>query len=347
MKTFGKTTASAAGADQIYAMEESVSTQLEQMFSQVAKKRVLAYGVGRTTLAGSDPDNRMRLDAQRRECDGSIMFHAGRALELALHVLFARGADRILGREYPGAPDDQVNKDRKTHNLVRLHSRIVEELEGRDVADALEDVYQCALHQGIVDIFVDGERAIGFYLPENKPFTEARISRIMDGAEMTLDHLEDYRNLIGLTNRESDFTRMSEDTFTDFLKKADVSYYGGRNMRWAHYTARDHEYGRSYVVIGSEFFARLVQGIVVLSNQPWMWKETFSRRFHERRRHNIMQLMEAHVMQNFNEPVEFPSMIPIEEAMENFRRRSPSSMKNYHHLHKRLELKSKRKNSST
>lgn len=344
MKIFRKT-GSAAGADQVNAIEESINTQIEQMFNQEAKKRILAYGVGRTIMTGSDPDNKMRLDAQRRECDASIVFHAGRALELALHLLYARGADRILGREYPGVPSDQVKEDRKTHSLASLHSRIVNELEGRNVGDALEDVYQHALHRGIVEIIVDGESAMGLYQPENKPFREARIGKMMDGAEMTLDHLEHVGNLIGLANEESDFSRMSEDTFTDFLAKADVAYYDGKNMHWARYSARDHEYGRPYVVIGSEFFARLVQGIVELSNHTGVWNETLSRRFHERRQYNIMELMKAHAKQNFNEPIEFPPMISIDEEMERHRGTLQRSRSRYDFLHQKFKLNSRRMNS--
>ena len=32
-------------------------------------------------------------------------------MELALHVLYARGMDRILGRDYPGADPKQIQKD--------------------------------------------------------------------------------------------------------------------------------------------------------------------------------------------------------------------------------------------
>ena len=340
-------TASAAGADQVNAIEESTNAQLEQMFGQVAKRKLLAYGVGRAIMTGSDPDNKMRLDAQKRECDGNIVFHAGRALELALHVLYARGTDRILGRDYPGAPKDQVKKERKTHDLVSLHTRIVNELEGRNVCDALEDVYQSALHPGIVDIFVNDKYAMGFYLPENKPFMEVRISKVMDGAEMTLDHLQGFENLIGLTEEDSDLSKMSEDTFTHFLDKADATYYGKKNMRWAHYSARDHEYGRPYVVVGSEFFARLVQGIVLLSNQQWVWNKTFSRRFHGRRQYNISELMKAHIDQNFTKPVELPPMISIDEAMRDHDFTPPRSRGSYDYLHKRLDLKSKGNNNST
>ena len=97
---FGETPRGCAGADQVNALDESINAQIEAMFTQVAKRRILEYGVGRTTMTRSGADAQ-RLDAQRRECDGSIMFHAGRAMELALHVLYARGMDRILGARLP------------------------------------------------------------------------------------------------------------------------------------------------------------------------------------------------------------------------------------------------------
>ena len=84
------------------APEESIQAQLEEMFMQAANRRILQYGVGRTTMTRNGADVQ-RLDAQRRKCDGSIVLHAARAMELALHVLYARGMDRILGRDYPGA----------------------------------------------------------------------------------------------------------------------------------------------------------------------------------------------------------------------------------------------------
>ena len=140
---------------------------------------------------------------------------------------------------------------------------------------------------------------------------------------------------------------MSEDTFKDFLAKADVTYYGGKNMHWARYSARDHEYGRPYVVIGSEFFARLVQGIVQLSNHAEVWDERFSRRFHERRQYNVMELMKAHAKQNFNERIEFPPMIPIDEVIEGHHRTLQCSGSRYDLLHQKLELNSTRKNNPT
>ena len=86
-------------------------------------------------------------------------------------------------------------------------------------------------------------------------------------------------------------------------------------MRWGHYSARDHEQGRPYVVIGPEFFARLVNGIMQLSHQRWTWDAEFARRWHQHRQYNAMETMKALAKQNLREPIEFPEMMPIDEAM--------------------------------
>lgn len=324
MKTY-QTPPGRAGADQINAMEESVNSHLEQMFHQAAKRNTLDYGVGRTTMISGGADDTLRLDAQKRECDSSIVFHAGRALELALHVVYARGSDRILGRDFPGASKSRIQKDRRSHNLAALHCLIVKDLKGRPMTDVLEDVYQRALHTGVVDLFVDEELLVGsFHLGDDTPFREAKMARIVDGSEMTLDHSKDPLGwrLGGGRDPISDFMRMSHETFEDFLQKADSVYYEvekkRKNMRWAHYSARDHEYGRSYVVIGTKFFARLVRGIISLSHQKWMWDEGFARRYLERRQYNIRKLMEAHAMQNFREEIDFPEMIATDESLKRF-----------------------------
>ena len=226
MKTY-QTPTGCAGSDQINAMEESVNAQLEQMFHQIAKRNVLDYGVGRTTttnFAGADP---LRLDAQKRECDGSTVFHAGRALELALHVVYARGADRILGREYPGVSGHQIKKDRKSHSLAGLYCRIVKDLKGRNMVDAFGDVYQHALHTGVVDLFLDEKLVRSVHLAEDTPFRETKIVKMVDGAEMTLDHSFHHLGV----EQTLGFMEMSHETFEDFLQKADSVYYAERVPR--------------------------------------------------------------------------------------------------------------------
>ena len=64
MKAFVKPREKSAGSDQIDAMEESVNTQLEQMFGQVAKRNALDCGCGRTTMNFGGVDNILRLDTE-------------------------------------------------------------------------------------------------------------------------------------------------------------------------------------------------------------------------------------------------------------------------------------------
>ena len=113
-------------------------------------------------------------------------------------------------------------------------------------------------------------------LPADTPFREKKIQKSAAGAEMTVDHsLTPFGMPPGPEMKCRTSGECSEKTFEDFLKKADSVYYAGdiskkrKNMRWEHYSARDHEYGRSYVVIGTNFFARLVKGIIRLSHQKW------------------------------------------------------------------------------
>jgi len=59
------------------------------------------------------------------------MYHAGRALEVALHVVYARGANRIMGREYPGVSKTEMDKDRgRGHGLRLVYDGITNELGG-------------------------------------------------------------------------------------------------------------------------------------------------------------------------------------------------------------------------
>ena len=66
-----------------------------------------------------------------------------------MQLVYGKGTDRVLGREYPGVDRKAIKKDRKTHDLKRLYDRIVAQV-GRGVDDEFEDTYQQALHRGIV-----------------------------------------------------------------------------------------------------------------------------------------------------------------------------------------------------
>ena len=340
-----------AGCDQVDAMIESVHSEIEQMFHQFAKLRTLEFGVGRTTAQLSAADTKIQLDAQKRECEAQIVFHAGRALELALHVVYARGANRIWRREFPGVTKEQMKNDPKGHNLKYAYDRIVCELSDRNIKDAFEDVYQKALHVGVVDMYLHEERVGSISLVENMPFEEVTRGRMMEGAEMTLDHSGPrglMKAILAAPNVKSEFTRMPHDTFESFLMKADAVYYKAdsdgkrKNMRWPLYSARDHEYGRPYVVVGTGFFARLVKGIVELSDNQSTWHEDFAIRWHRRRQYNIRKTMDAYAREVYGEAIGFPEKVSIEQAAEQAINllRSPLSQKpaTYDSLHTRCDF---------
>ena len=153
-------------------------------------------------------------------------FFGGRALELALHVMYARGADRILGREYPGAEKEQIDKERKSHDLFSLYRRICALRQDSNIKVALDNVYQRALHKGICDIVtIDGVQLYSYHMSEEYPFREESIAKLVDGAEMTLDHLDGFSELIGPLETTSTFMKMPYKTFEEFLHKADAVYY--------------------------------------------------------------------------------------------------------------------------
>ena len=353
METF-HTPSGKAGWDQLHAMTESVQSELEQMFSQRAKLDSLTYGVGRVANRSGSSEDKIMLDAQMQECQAQAAFHAGRALELAMHIVYARGMDRIMGREYPSANTSQLgkqmDKDRKSHSLAGLLDKIAEAMSDRKMRDAFEEVYQEALHKGVVDLYLDGKLIWSFLREDNVPFRERSMNRILDGAEMTLDHTHGLLPFGDLTDEPSAFEKMPFGSFGEFLRKADAVYYESdvtgmrRNMRWAHYSARDHEYGRSFVVVGAKFFARLVAGIVGLSQRPWTWDLAFRARWHERRQRNVGKIVAIHLKQSFKEEIELPEMkshddmaagYGIGRAGQNFRK--PGT---YKLLHKKWKLES-------
>lgn len=174
---------------------------------------------------------------------------------------------------------------------------------------------------------------------------------------MTLDHADLGRSLSSGKKEISQFAKLPLQSFSDFLKKADAVYYradakGRRgNMRLAHYSARDHEYGRPYVVAGTKFFARLVKGVVGLSNQHWTWHPDFRLRWHRRRQYIVGNLVRTHINQSYQDDAELPEMKSIEqmEALLQWERdgkdfRQPQSYKN---LHMKLELQSTKKETTS
>ena len=342
-----------AGCDQVDGMIESVHSELKQMYGQAAELQALKHGVGRTVKTANGPNSKIQLDAQKRECEAQIVSHGGRALEIALHVVYARGADRIMGREYPGVSKSQLREDKESHNLKNLYDRIITEFSDRNMKEAFEDVYQTALHSGVTDLYLDHDLIWSFLFPDSVPFKEIQRNAMMGGSEMTLDHSDGFRSLFGSSSGGySTFTQMPDDSFESFLAKADAVYYEGdntvrrRNMRWANYSARDHEYGRLYVIIGTEFFGRLVNGIVKLSDEQWIWNDGFKKRWHQRRLYIINNIMNSHAMQNYKSPVDLPEMISVEESMRRADEWKPKYPENYTHLHRKFELSSKGKDEN-
>ena len=327
-----------AGSDQLDAMEESTQAAIEQMFWQVAKRDSLSFGVGRAAKKSSDsPDRDMRLDAQKRECDGLIVFHAGKALETSLHIIYAKTNNRILGREYPGVSATRMSKDRRSHSLAALYDDILESIETqpelrKQLEDEFESIYQTAFHRGVQDLIVDGELVHRCFLVEDAPFREARIGGLRHGAQITMDH-SSFRQLLTPPEGASDFSQLRCRNFHEFLVKADVAYYGRSNMRWAHYSARDHERGRPYVVVGTRFFARLVQDLVAMSNEQWMWDELFARRWHERRHVIVGDVVRAHIKQSFVGNTELPDMSSVDEMMESYGSIRSSRTDDYDSIH--------------
>ena len=112
-------------------------------------------------------------------------------------------------------------------------------------------------------------------------------------------------------------------------------------MRWAGYSARDHEYGRPYVVIGTGFFGRLVNRVIKLSDQQWTWDDGFKKRWHTRRLYRIKKIMNIHALQNYKEPVDLPEMISVDESMQAFGEFKPKYSEDYNLLHRKCELSSK------
>ena len=203
------------------------------------------------------------------------------------------------------------------------------ELEGE-----FDSVYLTTLHRFIIDVTVDGDVKGQLFLPEEAPFRECKTGGFRHGAEYTIDN-SSIGQLLVPVEEESDFSRLPYGNFKEFLAKTDIAYYGRHNMRWAHYSARDHQPGRPYVTVGTRFFARLVQNLVELSNQQWTWDEKLTRRWHERRRLIIGDLVRTHVLQSFTENPQLPEMFSVDDMMASFRSMKSSRTDKYDRLHRR------------
>ena len=265
------------------------------------------------------------------------------------HAVGLREGDRpSLGTRVPGVDGKAIKKDRETHHLKALYDRIVAEV-GRGVDDEFEDRYRRALHKDLLDVILDDEPLVRITLPRNAPFTEKSRGGTTSGAEMTYDH-GDLRDLFGFVslNSETDFGQLPQATFPEFLAKADSMYYASdlqgrrRNMRWEDYASRDHESGRPYAVIGCEFFARLVVGIVDLSDNQRLWDDDFALRWHERSRHIAGETVGLHLVQRYEKGSELAPMRAAEEMLQEARQsyQPPKILESYDSLHHPVRLES-------
>lgn len=328
MQTF-RTPLGKAGSDQLYGMEEAVHSDIRAMFQAGAERDALDYRVGLTVDTGPYRDSGIRLEARRRECDARITSSAGRAVERALKLVHACGTDRIIGREFPGVDEKQMERDTKGgHGLTRLRQMILDEMSGVDMENALEDSYQRALNPGLVVVTLDDEHLWTVYASsEDIPLREHTTGGISDGEEYTIDHTSVNSLLFRLFDKrdKSEFAKLSVNTLVQFLEKADQAYYerdGGsgkrRSLHWEAYSARDHERSRPYVVAGMRFFARLAKELVQLSMQYWVSDRGRLVRDLERANYKILRMMKGHAKQRFGDEIVFPPMIPAVELAKRW-----------------------------
>ena len=322
-----------AGSDQLYGMEEAIQGDIRAMFQAGAERDALDYGVGSTVDKRLYHDGRVLLKARKREHDARITWTAGKAIERALQLIHAYGTDRIMGREFPGVDDKQLEEDtQRGHDLSRLRQMILDDLPGRDMENGLEDAYQKALNPGLLVVTLDDQHMwTTFASLEDIPLRERITGGVSDGEEYTLDH-SSYESLLfqELDEAKSEFSELPIDTLEQFLYKADQSYYERdrgsgkrRNMNWAFYSARDHEPGRPYAVAGMRFFARLAKELVGLAKQPWVSDKRRLVREIERGNYNIRELLIVHAKQRFRDEIEFPPMITAEEMADKWLKSVP------------------------
>ena len=328
------------------ALRESIQAHFEQMFQQDAKLNVLNYAVGRTrTPMGHPPDDFVQAMVQQRECEAQMNFHAGRALELGLHLVYAKGTDRLMGRETPAVEAKVIKKDRGSHSLVKLYNRIVNEV-GRGVRRELEHVYQQALHKGVFDFEVDGKVVRRGAVPRNNPFYERVELTQVDGAERSVDHSTESFGFYEPS--KSGFCLGPPEDFRGLLTRVDAMYYEPdvsgprRGIRWEHYAARDHEPGRPYIVVGILFFARLVQAVVRLSYNQRLWNDDFALRWHERRSYNVDTRLKVDLNQRYEEN-DLSKLRSPEDMVQRLRRLSgPAKVPaSYDSLHETLKVVTK------
>ena len=234
---------------------------------------------------------------QRVQCDFRVVWHAGRALELVLHRIYAVAKNRILGRQYPGAPDKQVHQERSDgHRIKKVYEILIHSCADThtDLEDVFEHCYQQALHEGMEDIEVNGEWYWDYVTNRDSPFLLDSVQQLSAGREVTANHsvshfynisdiARDFRGMPNYFRKRMGtdiptFWNQPCETFVDFLGKADKAYYGHSPMRNADYWWRDHEDFRPYIRVGSRFVGRLVENLVEVAKSTWIMEESYFRR---------------------------------------------------------------------
>ena len=352
----------AAGEDTRFEIEESVNSHIERMFTQAAKSRALEHSVGYNSDLGANLPDHRRLQALQAECDAAVSFHAGRALDIALQLVFAVVADRIFGRKSKGVANKTVLLDRKEHDLHHLYTRILEEASGPDgvggdmLVKTLDHAYKTALHKGVVDIMEGDNNIIGSYVTaENQPFRPINRIGWSVGAELTMDDSDGKPWLEKLLRPVTPhgFDEMPLKTFEDFLEKADRSYFGeahlkedrsgGLNMRSNDYRARDNIAFKPFARAGTEFFGRLCREIVDMAHQSRIWHKRLADREWERSYHNSLRMIAS----LFRNTLSAEDADRLNAEVEKARRLKPSGNEPilpdqgdffYEGLHKKLVL---------
>ncbi|MCY4304937.1 MAG: hypothetical protein OXC62_09215 [Aestuariivita sp.] len=353
-----KTPEGAAGEDTRFAIEESVNSHLERMFMQAAKNNALEYNVGHVSDLRTSLSEKRRFQALRIECDAAVNFHAGRALDLALQLIFAVTSDQIFGRKSTENPT--ARPDRNSHNLHHLYTRILEESSdpdgiGEDVlAQTLEHAYQTTLHKGVVDIINKNDEIIGaFASPENQPFRTFSRTGWSIGTELTMNDNDERPWFEQMLHPDppTAFNDITLETFKDFLKKADKSYFGeihlqenndGQNMRLYDYRARDTLAFNPLARAGTEFFGRLCKELIMMADQSAIWHKRLADREWQRTQHNSMRMIASLVNQTFWAK----DAKKVHAELENARTLNPGNnrpilpdQENYYEgLHKKLVL---------
>lgn len=278
------------GADLMGSLIAEIHLHLEQMI-QFAHRR------DHVPLTAPDDDK----STYRVRADFRTMWHAGRALELALHGALAVSHNKLLGREFRGAEPRDVKAERGGgHALVRIYEKLVRSDKVHPDVErcALPHIYLHALHTGMRDV---GDEGVEYRTEQDWPFLLGVEQRIASGRESTRDHTAGwFFNMYEITHgfdkmpkhfqermgvEIPSFWKMPHASFSEFLAKADKAYYGQGTMRFADYWWRDHQDFRPYVRVGSKFFNRLVLGLVKLIREPWMWEESYFERQLDRLSH--------------------------------------------------------------